>query len=100
MRIQQKLNTGGSEAQKKEMDILKKLGLSFDNLSMMRITSKTDEGYTITTNTTIKTELLMMLPVVTAGGVIAAIMIPRAMKNKMRKVNPKGQSQNLPSREL
>lgn len=100
MQIQQKLNRGGDEAQKKSKDILNKLGISFDNLSMMRITSKTDEGYMITTNTTIKTELLMMLPVVTAGGVIAAIMIPRVMKNKIRKVNPEAQSQNLPSREL
>ncbi len=100
MSIQQKLNNSGKETQTKEMDILNKLGLSFNNLSILRITSKTDQGYTITTNSTIKTELLMMMPIVTAGGVIAAIMIPQMMKNKLRKVNPEERSQNLPSREL
>lgn len=100
MRFQMELNQGKSDANRKSMDFMKKLGLDFGNLSMFRVTARTDEGYVITTNSTIKTEILMMLPIAAAGGIVAAIAIPGAIKKMPGKVIPEGQSPNLPSQEL
>ena len=76
------------------------MGLNFDNLSVLRIIQKTDEGYTVTTNSTMKMEMIMMLPVVTAGGIVAAVMIPQLVKNRQGKFNREVQPQTPPSREL
>ncbi len=100
MRLQKELNPRDAEAQNKGMEILKKMGLNFENLSSFRIIQKTKEGYTITTNSTMRIEMMMMLPVVTVGGVAAAVMIPQLMKNRMGKFNRAEPPQTPPSREL
>ncbi len=100
MKIQTELNPGDAEAQNKGMEIIKKMGLNFDNLSVFRVIQKTDEGYTLTTNSTMKMEMMMMLPVITAGGVIAAVMIPQLVKNRQGKFNREELPQTPPSREL
>ena len=100
MKIQTGLNPVGSGADDKGMEFLKKLGLDLDNLAMFRVTARTDEGYVLTSNSTIGTELLVMVPVVTAGGIVAAMAIPQAMKMKRGTVSPEEQSPTPPSREL
>ncbi len=99
IRVQKKLNAGKKEDDK-GMDFLKKLGLDLDKISMFRVTSRTEEGYIVTTNSTIKTEMLMILPVATAGGIISAIIIPKIMKKTPGESIQEEQSQNLPSQEL
>ncbi len=99
-KIRNKVDPTVNGSQNKGAELLKKLGLTFDNLSMFRVTSQTAEGYAITTNTTIRTELLMMIPVAAVGGIIAAVIIPQIIKKKPQRAIPKERSSNQPSQGL
>ncbi|MEN8221900.1 MAG: hypothetical protein ABFR36_01465 [Acidobacteriota bacterium] len=100
LRIQKEVNPGNVEAQNKGMEFIKKMGLNFDNLSFFRIVRRTDEGYNLTTNSTMKIEMLMMLPAIAAGGVFAAVLIPQLSKSRGRKIIREEQPQTPPSQEL
>ncbi len=100
MNIQKELSPGDVEAQNKGMEFMKKIGLNFENLSVFRIIQKTSEGYTITTNSTMKMEMMMIMPAVAAGGVIAAVMIPQLIRKRAEGFNRGVQPLTPPSREL
>jgi type II secretory pathway pseudopilin PulG len=62
------------------LDFLKKMGVSLDKLSMLRVTENTDEGFVITSNSTLKPETLLLLPAMAIGGIASAIAIPNLIQ--------------------
>jgi len=94
MKIQKNFDTSKYNSNKKGMEILEKLGLNFSNLSMFRVFEKTKTGYTITSNSTIRSELMLMMPVVALGGIVSAIVIPQVIRGKQRNINREEQSRN------
>lgn len=77
----QKQSVGKSPGKgKNNLDFLKKMGFSLEKLSLLRITENTEEGFVITSNSTLKTETLLMLPALTIGGIASAVAIPNLMQ--------------------
>jgi len=99
-KFQKEMNPGDSESQNKGMEIIKKMGMDFDNLSMFRIAQKTGEGYLITTNTTMNMEMMIIMPAMAAGGIIAAVAIPQIIKKRVKSISPGARQQTQPSREM
>ncbi|MEN8154953.1 MAG: type II secretion system protein GspG [Acidobacteriota bacterium] len=78
--IQKQIFDGMKDKKIEGMDIIKKMGKSLEKISLYRITENTENGFIITSNSTLKPETLLLFPALTAGGIVSAIAIPNLMQ--------------------
>jgi len=64
---------------------LKKLGIDMKNISVFRVVETGNDGFTITSNSTLNPEAAFFIPVAMTAGIVSAIAIPQLMKAKQQK---------------
>jgi len=57
-------------------ELMEKIGLSLDNISVYRVTENSGDGMIITSNSTLKPEAAFLLPVIITAGITSAVAIP------------------------
>ncbi len=86
-KIQREMNPSGKSGNPDNMKILKQLGFSLDNLSIIKIIENSESGLRITTKSTIRTDMLMLIPAFASIGIVNAVMLPKMLKKKNLKKN-------------